>query len=170
MKKLILAGLVLGVAVIALPVNAQTDGTNSLVNVLNNASADATPEQLEADLLAAIVSVCSDCTAEEVDAMINDVIAAVGADSPLIADVLSAMSAAGIDSDTVTLAAVSAGVDATVASEATAAGPNVPGQNAAPNANANPNVRSRVPAFVSLPAPPGAGGTGGDDGISEVVN
>ena len=64
---------------------------------------------------------------------------------------------------------------ATTASEATAAGnPNAPGQNpgnnAAPNSNANPNARSRVPAFVSLPTPPGAGGNGGDDGISEVVN
>jgi len=175
MKKLLLAGLIASAsAVVTLPANAQAD-SSGLVSVLNNASADATPEQLQADLLAAIQAACSDCSAEDVDALINDAIAAVGADSPLVADVLSAMSAAGIDSDTLTLAAVSAGVDATTASEATAAGnPNAPGQNpgnnAAPNSNANPNARSRVPAFVSLPTPPGAGGNGGDDGISEVDN
>jgi len=175
MKKLLLAGLIASAsAVVTLPVNAQAD-SSGLVSVLNNASADASPEQLQADLLAAIQAACSDCSAEDVDALINDAIAAVGADSPLVADVLSAMSAAGIDSDTLTLAAVSAGVDATVASDATAAGnPNAPGQNpgnnAAPNSNANPNARSRVPGFVSLPTPPGAGGNGGDDGISEVGN
>ena len=139
---------------------------------------DPLMQEHQADLLAAIQAACSDCSAEDVDALINDAIAAVGADNPLIADVLGAMSAAGIDSDTLTLAAVSAGVDATVASEATAAGPNgnnanpnAPGQtagdNTAPNSNANPNARSRVPGFVSLPTPPGAGGNGGDDGISE---
>jgi hypothetical protein len=181
MKKLLLAGLIASAsAVVTLPANAQAD-SSGLVSVLNNASADVTPEQLQADLLAAIQAACSDCSAEDVDALINDAIAAVGADNPLIADVLSAMSAAGIDSDTLTLAAVTAGVDATTASEATAAGPNgnnanpnAPGQtagdNAAPNSNANPNARSRVPGFVSLPTPPGAGGNGGDDGISEVDN
>ena len=171
MKKLILAGLIAGAtAVVTLPVYAQADSAG-LVSVLNNATADTSPEQLQVDLLAAIEAACSDCSAEDVEALINDAVAAVGADSPLVADVLGAMSAAGIDSDTLTLAAVTAGVDATTASEATAAGnPNAPGNNAAPNSNANPNARSRVPAFVSLPTPPGAGGNGGDDGISEVVN
>ncbi|MBW4966817.1 hypothetical protein KZZ04_10610 [Pseudoalteromonas sp. CR1] len=171
MKKLILAGLIAGAtAAVTLPVYAQADSAG-LVSVLNNATADTSPEQLQADLLAAIEAACSDCSAEDVEALINDAVAAVGADSPLVADVLGAMSAAGIDSDTLTLAAVTAGVDATTASEATAAGnPNAPGNNAAPNSNANPNARSRVPAFVSLPTPPGAGGNGGDDGISEVVN
>ena len=178
MKKLILAGLIAGAtAVVTLPVYAQADSAG-LVSVLNNATADTSPEQLQADLLAAIEAACSDCSAEDVEALINDAVAAVGADSPLVADVLGAMSAAGIDSDTLTLAAVTAGVDATTASEATAAGPNgnnanpnapgqTPGDNAAPNNNANPNARSRVPGFVSLPTPPGAGGNGGDGGISE---
>lgn len=176
MKKILLASLLIGAtALVAQPASAQT---TNLVNVLNNATADTSAEQLELDLLSAIADVCADCTPEQVDTMINDAIAAVGNDSPLIADLLSAMSTAGIETDTITLAAISAGVDATIASEATAAGnnanPNAPGQNAgdnaAPNSNANSNARSRVPAFVSLPTPPGAGGTGGDDGISEVGN
>jgi len=165
MKKLILAGLIASAtAVVTLPVNAQVD-SSGLVSILNNASADTSPEQLQADLLAAVQSACSDCSTDEIDALVNDVVAAVGADSPLVADFLSAMSDAGIDSDTLTLSAVSAGVDATVASDATAAGFTNSGQSAPA-----PSSRSSVPAFVSTPTPPGAGGTGGDGGISEVNN
>ena len=184
MKKLILASVIASAfALTATPTFAQTDSdvtvpaknVSALVNILNNATADTSPEQLEADLAAAISEMCSDCTPEQIDAMMNDVVASIGADSPLISNFLAAMTAAGIDSDAVTLAAITAGVDATTASEATAAGnPNAPGQNpgdnAPPNANANANARANVPGFVTLPTPPGAGGNGGDDGISEVAN
>jgi len=184
MKKLILASVIASAfTLIATPTFAQTDSdvtvpaqnVSALVTILNNATADTSQEQLEADLAAAISEMCSDCTPEQIDTMMNDVVAAIGADSPLISNFLAAMTAAGIDSDAVTLAAITAGVDATTASEATAAGnPNAPGQNpgdnAPPNANANANARANVPGFVTLPTPPGAGGNGGDDGISEVVN
>ncbi len=166
MKKLILAGLIAGVtAVVTLPVYAQADSAG-LVSVLNNATADTSPEQLQADLLAAIEAACSDCSAEDVQALINDAVTAVGPESPLVVDLLGAMSAAGIDSDTLTFAAVSAGVDATTASAATAAGP-VTGQG---QTTPPPSSRTNIAAFSSPPAAPGAGGTGGDSGISEVNN
>ncbi|MBB1281414.1 hypothetical protein [Pseudoalteromonas sp. SR41-1] len=169
MKLFLLAGLIAGAsALTALPSYAQTDtgvtapaqNVSALVTILNNATAETSPEQLEADLTAAILAICSDCTPDQIDAMMNDVIAAIGADSPLISNFLAAMTAAGIDSDAVTLAAITAGVDATVASEATAAGP-----DGAPAPDA--------PVIVTLPTtavPQGAGGTGGDAGISEVIN
>ena len=69
MKKLILAGLIAGAtAVVTLPVYAQADSAG-LVSVLNNATADTSPEQLQADLLAAIEAACSDCSAEDVEAL-----------------------------------------------------------------------------------------------------
>ena len=107
----------------------------------------------------AVVDV-DDAVVEDVFEDVAVVVDAIGADSPLIADFLAALVAAGVDSDTVTLAAITAGVDATVASEATAAGP---GGAPAPAA----------PVIVTLPTtavPQGAGGTGGDAGISEVGN
>ena len=90
----------------------------------------------------------------------NAVISAIGADSPFISDFLAALVTAGVNSDAVTLAAITAGVDATIASQATAAGPTEPTAPASP-------------LIVTLPTttvPQGAGGTGGDAGISEVGN
>lgn len=172
MKKLILAGVIASAfALTATPTFAQTDSdvtvpaqnVSALVTILNNATADTSPEQLEADLAAAISEMCSDCTPEQIDAMMNDVVAAIGADSPLISNFLAAMTAAGIDSDAVTLAAITAGVDATTASEATAAGPT----------DGTPTPTPTAPAIAAVPTttvPQGAGGTGGDAGISEVGN
>jgi hypothetical protein len=169
MKLILIAGLVASAsALAALPTYAQTDtdatvqtaNIASLVNVLNNATADTPPAQLQADLLAAIANVCSDCTPAQVDVMMSDVVAAIGVDSPFIADFLAALVAAGIDNDLVTLAAITAGIDATIASEATAAGPGV-------------SPLFSAPVIVTLPTtavPQGAGGTGGDAGISEVGN
>ncbi|KYL31556.1 hypothetical protein A2I98_19235 [Pseudoalteromonas agarivorans] len=169
MKSLILASLFASAsALIVLPAYAQTDtdavvqteGMANLVNVLNNATAETAPEQLKADLVTAINGVCTDCTPAQVDSMMTVVVDAIGAESPLIADFLAALVAAGVDSDAVTLAAITAGVDATIASEATAAGPTEPTAPAGP-------------VIVTLPTttvPQGAGGTGGDAGISEVGN
>ncbi|CAM2733955.1 hypothetical protein [Pseudoalteromonas distincta] len=181
MKKLILAALVASAyALTALPAYAQTDNDtvvqetsiNSILAILNNVTADTTPEQLREELVEAIKRICKNkekveldekllngaCGASDIDAMINAVVASFGADSPLISDFLAALSTAGFDSDTITLAAITAGIDATIASEATAAGP-APGQVAPP-----------VVSLPTLPTPPGAGGTGGDTGISEVGN
>ncbi|MBW7411681.1 hypothetical protein J9A15_26760, partial [Escherichia coli] len=63
------------------------------------------------------------CSNAQVDQMITAVIAAFGVDSPMVATLLAALSAYGVDSDTITLAAINAGIDATIASQATAAGP-----------------------------------------------
>ena len=168
MKSLILVGLL---ATVSLTSQAQTDtgsaptaSISALVNVLMNANESTTTEQLEANLLAAINDVCNNCTDEQVDAMINEATAAVGADSPLVANLLSALSDAGIDSDVVTLAAIGAGVDAQVASQATAAGPTT----GSPSGTSAPIVSYNPPSAPS--APSGAGGSGGDSGISEIVN
>lgn len=169
MKSLILASLFASAsALTVLPAFAQTDtdavvqaeGMTNLVNVLNDATPETAPEQLKGDLVTAINGVCTDCTPAQVDSMMTVVVDAIGAESPLIADFLAALVAAGVDSDAVTLAAITAGVDATIASEATAAGPTEPTAPAGP-------------VIVTLPTttvPQGAGGTGGDAGISEVGN
>lgn len=182
MKKLILVGLVASAyALTTLPAYAQTDnaavvqeaGINSLLTILNNVTVDTTPEQLQEELVSVLERICknkekveldekllnSACGASDIDAMINAVVASFGADSPLISDFLAALSVVGFDSDTITLAAITAGIDATIASEATAAGP-VTGELPPPS----------VVSLPTLPTPPGAGGTGGDTGISEVGN
>jgi len=183
MKSLILAGLVASaLAVSTLPVYAQTDTSavvqeqsmDTILSILNNADADTLPEELKKELLEAINLLCQNdvptkleldaesgpCSATNIDRMIADVIAAIGADNPLISDFLAALVAAGVNSDAVTLAAITAGIDASIASEATAAGP-------------TPGVAPVAPVIVTFPTttlPPGAGGTGGDAGISEVGN
>ncbi|WP_024612054.1 hypothetical protein [Pseudoalteromonas sp. TB64] len=183
MKTLILAGLIASAfAVSALPVYAQTStdtvvqkqSMDSILNILNNADSDTSPEELKKDLVDAINLLCQSdedtpknieldlksgrCSAADIDKMITEVVAALGVDNALISDFLTSLVASGINSDAVTLAAIIAGVDATIASEATAAGP---------------TITPAVPVIVNLPIPiipPGAGGTGGDTGISEVGN
>ncbi|MBH0055749.1 hypothetical protein I6F65_02145 [Pseudoalteromonas sp. SWXJZ94C] len=183
MKSLILAGLVASAfAVTTLPVYAVTDtaavvkqqSMDTILSILNNADADTSPEQLKKELVEAIKLLCQNdvptklqddvesglCSATNIDRMIADVVAALGADNPLISDFLAALVEAGVNSDAVTLAAITAGIDATIASEATAAGP-------------TPGLAPAAPVVVTLPTttvPPGAGGTGGDAGISEVGN
>ncbi|ETJ48312.1 hypothetical protein [Pseudoalteromonas agarivorans] len=183
MKSLILASLIVGTSsFVTLPVYAQadndvivqTDNLDTLVSILNNATAETPSDELQQNLVTAIEQLCQNtgpidldspiangtCTAEQLDIIMNAVIAAIGADSPFISDFLAALVTAGVDSDAVTLAAITAGVDATIASEATAAGPTEPTAPAGP-------------VIVTLPTttvPQGAGGTGGDAGISEVGN
>lgn len=183
MKSLIFAGLIVGASSFAtFPVYAQTDNDvvvqteqlDTLINILTNATADTPSEELQQALVVAIEQLCQNtgpidldspiangtCSAEQLDVIMNAVIAAIGADSPFISDFLAALVTAGVDSDAVTLAAITAGVDATIASEATAAGPTEPTAPAGP-------------VIVTLPTttvPQGAGGTGGDAGISEVGN
>lgn len=183
MKSLIFAGLVVGISSFAtFPVYAQTDNNvsvqtaqlDTIINILTNATADTPSEELQSRLVVAIEQFCQNtaptdidspiangtCSLEQLDILINSVIAAVGVDSPFISDFLAALTTFGIDSDAVTLAAIAAGVDATIASEATAAGPVEP-------------TTPTGPVIVTLPTttvPQGAGGTGGDAGISEVGN
>lgn len=183
MKSLILASLFVGASTfVTFPVYAQadtdvivqTDNIDALIDILANATADTPSDELQQKLVVAIEQLCKNsapidlndpiangtCSAEQLDIIMNSIIAAIGADSPFVSDFLAALVAAGVNSDAVTLAAITAGVDATIASEATAAGPTEP---TAPTG----------PVTVSLPTPTvpqGAGGTGGDAGISEVGN
>lgn len=185
MKKLFIASLVAGAcSLTALPTYAQTDNNavveeasiNSIINILDNVTADTTPDELRKELVEAINRICKNkeevklenkvntdsCGASDIDAMINAVVSRFGADNPLISDFLAALTAAGLDTDAITLSAITAGVDATIASQATAAGPT--------GAGPAPAGGDELPAIVSLPVPQGGGGTGGDAGISEVGN
>ncbi|MCW1717713.1 hypothetical protein OIZ54_03010 [Pseudoalteromonas sp. A3] len=183
MRALILASLIVGTSsFVTLPVYAQADNDvvvqtgnlDTLISILNNATAETPSDELQQNLVTAIEQLCQNtgpidldspiangtCSAEQLDIIMNAVIAAIGADSPFISDFLAALVTAGVNSDAVTLAAITAGVDATIASEATAAGPTEPTAPAGP-------------VIVTLPTttvPQGAGGTGGDAGISEVGN
>ena len=183
MRSLILASLFVGASsFVAFPVYAQahndvivqTDNLDTLINILTNATADTPSEELQEELVVVIEQLCQNtgpvdldspiangtCSAQQLDIIMNAVISAIGADSPFISDFLAALVTAGVNSDAVTLAAITAGVDATIASEATAAGPTEPTAPAGP-------------VIVTLPTttvPQGAGGTGGDAGISEVGN
>lgn len=184
MKPLILASLITGASLfVVLPLHAQTNNSveakaevsklQKLLNILSSATENTLPETLQVNLLEAIERVCINterpdsrnivlndcCGPTETNNMVSAVVNTLGADNPLVRDFLTALSLYGVDPDAVTLFAISAGVDATTASEATAAGPGAV-QPAPP------------PAFnlPTLPTPIGAGGTGGDSGISEAGN
>ena len=152
----------------------QSDSLTNLLNILNNAPDDISSEELQRELVAAIEQFCQNmgpidldspiangtCSAEQLDMLINAVVASLGADNALISDFLAALVTAGADSDAVTIAAITAGIDATVASEATAAGPT----------DGTPVAAPPVVVLPTVTVPPGTGGTGGDAGISEVGN
>lgn len=78
------------------------------------------PAAAESLLAAAIIAAGADSEAAET--LIATAIDALGADSPQIPNILKMASDYGIDRDTVTAIAIARGVDATIASEATAAG------------------------------------------------
>ena len=183
MKPLILASIIAASLFIVLPSHAQTNGGveikaedskfQKILNILNSATEDTLPETLQMNLLGAIDEVCinsdkpenknvpmnDSCGPTLTSNMVSAVVSNLGADNLLVSEFLAALSLYGVDPDAITLFAISAGVDATTASEATAAGPEA-GQ-AAPQ-----------PAFSlpTLPTPIGAGGTGGDAGVSEAGN
>lgn len=180
MKSFILASLFASAsALTVLPVNAQTDSNaaqedsiSNLVSMLKNATTDTNSEQLEKELLVAIQRICKNnaegqdntvlngsCASADIDKIVSTVTTSIGTESPSVPKLLTALSEYGVDSDTITLAAITAGVDATAASEATAAGPitSVP-------------VAPVIVTLPTTPFSPGAGGGGGDAGISEVGN
>ncbi|MBQ4834151.1 hypothetical protein J8L70_12930 [Pseudoalteromonas sp. MMG010] len=76
----------------------------------------------------------------------------LGPEHELIEELLQKSALGCLDADTITVIAIAAGVDPTVASQATAAGPG----NATPGNITAPNI------------PIGNGGGGGDSGISEL--
>ncbi|WP_019026687.1 hypothetical protein [Colwellia piezophila] len=91
------------------------------LNATLTAAIAANPALAESLVAAAIAVVGAD--SEEAETLVATAIAAVGIDSPLVAGILTAATEAGVDADTVTGIAIATGVDATLASQATAAGP-----------------------------------------------
>ncbi|XQF90022.1 hypothetical protein ACOBV8_15965 [Pseudoalteromonas espejiana] len=78
----------------------QTEQLDTLINILTNATADTPSEELQQELVVAIEQLCQNtgpidlnspfangtCSAEQLDIIMNAVIAAIGADSPVISD------------------------------------------------------------------------------------
>ena len=129
--------------------NTETPKKCDITGLLATAITD-NPALAESLVAAALASVGDD--AEAAEAIIASAIATLGADSPLIASILQIATEAGVDSDTVTVIAIENGVDATIASEATAAGNNVADITAVNTGTSNLTD---------------AGGGGGGGGISE---
>jgi len=92
-----------------------------LANAALSAAIIADPTSAEALVAEAIDAAGAESEAAET--IIATAIAALGADSPLIPGILTIATNAGVNSDTVTGIAIASGVDATIASDATAAGP-----------------------------------------------
>lgn len=92
----------------------ESDLNDTLATAITN-----NPAMAESLVAAAIDAVGANSEAAET--IIATTIIALGADSPLIAKILTIATDAGVNSDTVTSVAIASGVDATIASEATAA-------------------------------------------------
>ena len=118
-------------------------------NAALTAAIIADPTAVEELVAAAILAVGADSEAAE--EVIATAIAAVGADSPQVPGILKIARDSGVDVDTVTGIAIASGVDATIASEATAAGAIATGGN---SRNTGASSASN------------AGGGGGGGGIS----
>ena len=88
---------------------------------------DSDIEETEACNFSAVLNKAIAENPDLADSLLTAAILSLGADSPLIGDLLTAATNSGIDGDSVTAIAIANGVDATIASEATAAGPNAGG-------------------------------------------
>ena len=121
-----------------------------LANAALSAAIINDPAAAESLVAAAIAAVGPNSEAAET--IIATAISALGSDSPFIANILRIATEAGVNSDTVTAIAIASGVDATIASEATAAGPITAGGNNAGNTGNNLSNNT--------------GGGGGGGGIS----
>lgn len=86
------------------------------------AAAIAANPLMAANIIAAAYSWLPDPNSLLGEKILIAAILTVGSDSPLISEILNAAFAAGVDADIVTAIAVGSGVDATIASIATAAG------------------------------------------------
>jgi len=123
----------------------------------------ANPDMAESLLAAGLEAVGPGEAGEN---LLSAVISALPADSGAIPGIMSAAIEAGIDADTVTGVAIASGVDASIASLATAAGPNDNGNNGN-NANANGLGASSGNANGNAGAGNNnAGGGGGGGGVS----
>jgi hypothetical protein len=108
------------------------------------------PELADSLLAAAIHAVGANTEAAET--LVASAILALGANSALITQLLTGATESGVDGDTLTVIAIANGVDATIASEATAAGGNT-GGNTGNNTGTTTNRGD-------------SGGGGGGGGIS----
>ena len=108
---------------------------------------------------------------EEMETLLSNILARSGDDPILVQSVAAAMIEAGVDSDTVVALAVAQGIDATLVSEATAAGPeSAIGLTVADVAAARAaEVASAIAAGVSPRKTPSNPGNGGNGGISKNV-
>ncbi len=125
MKNLTLVSTVLAALVVTgsmtSPVLADEAYNQSVI-----ASLQANPSDAANIISDAIANICGDgsiCADEDAaNELLADAIETIGADSPLIQQVLAAANKSGMNTDSITSVAIASGVDATIASEATAAG------------------------------------------------
>ncbi len=125
MKNLTLVSTVLAALVVTgpmrLPVLADEVYNQSVI-----ASLQDNPSNAANIIEDAIITICagaSPCADQEAaNELLAVAIDTIGTDSPLITQVLTVATTAGMDANSVTSIAVASGVDATVASESTAAG------------------------------------------------
>ncbi|NQZ48920.1 MAG: hypothetical protein HRT95_01660 [Moritella sp.] len=108
---------------------------------------------------------------EEMETLLSNILASSADDPLLVQSVAAAMIEAGVDSDTVVALAVAQGIDATLVSEATAAGPeSAVGLTVSEVAAARAaGVAAAIAASVSPRKTPKNPGNGGNGGISKNV-
>jgi uncharacterized membrane protein YgcG len=172
MKKLTIASMLLasvGATVVAAPAFAADAPTPAQTAIAAAQATGLTLEQAVEEAIKNNPDLASD--------IIAAAISVVGAESAQVAGILTAATNAGVDSDTVTAIAVANSVDATVASQATAAGNNDNGNNGN-NANDNGNQSNSDNSNSNAGSGnnnaggnnggnSGGGGGGGGGGISE---
>ncbi len=125
MKNLTLVSTILAALVVTSPMTspvlADEAYNQSVIASLQDNPSDAA--NIISDAIANICGGGSTCADEDAaNELLADAIETIGADSPLIQQVLAAANNSGMNSDSITSVAVASGVDATVASESTAAG------------------------------------------------
>ena len=133
-------------------VTAELSPAELIIQAIANDPANA--QEIIAQAFASMNSV------EEMETLLSNILARSGDDPILVQSVAAAMIEAGVDSDTVVALAVAQGIDATLVSEATAAG--LAAARAA-------EVASAIAAGVSPRKTPSNPGNGGNGGISKNV-
>jgi len=104
-------------------------------------------------------ALASSNSSDAMEALLSNILALSGDDATLVQLVASAMVEAGVNSDTLVALAVAQGIDATLVSEATAAGPELTGTEVAPV----------IAISISPRKTPNHPGNGGNGGISKNV-
>lgn len=131
-----------------------TNAANIVTAAIEAVCKKSEPEQSKKPIKKSLIQKkCLDITAAQ--SILVSAITTTGPESPLIRKILNAAKQSGLNSDSVTALAIASGVDASLASEATAAGPdNSPAKSHEIKSNNNTAGR-------------GTGNGGGGGGISE---